>query len=197
MNTIVTSSIRRAPRHRLAQRLPHLECAEADFPRRAAALTQQSTGGPGRGTGSTGAGRRERVAEFGIAGQAAPRAPDQRDQAGASIGAAQPVRRATQGWRRMLSRCRWIRRRHRLLGLAGHRLGPEFHKAQRRCCSERPATTVAVVSDTIDDEPPDHGAATAGSTLDNDAADAPVNRRQRCVVNTIVISSSPIGTRRP
>ncbi len=88
--------VRRAPRHRLGQRLPHLKCAQADFPGRAAPLTQQSTGGPGRGAGPALAGRREWVAEVGIAGQAAPGPPDQCDQAGTLIGAAQPLRRSTQ-----------------------------------------------------------------------------------------------------
>jgi len=96
VKTIVTSSSP-APRHRLGQRLPHLKRAQAHFPGRAAALTQQATGGPGSGTGPTVAGRRERVTEVRVAWQATPSAPNQRDQPRTLIRAAQPPRRTAQG----------------------------------------------------------------------------------------------------
>jgi hypothetical protein len=84
----------------------------------------------------------------------------------------------------VLSCNRRIRRGHRLLGLAGRLLGPEFHNAHSRWCSERPATSVRVVCDTPWDEPPDHGAATAVSTVGNASRGTPGNRRQH-VLSTL------------
>src|ERR1700691_173368 len=91
----------------------------------------------------------------------------------------------------MLSRTRRIRRGHRLLGLAGRRVGPEFHNAQGRWCPERPTTTVIVVSDTIWLEPPDHGVTTPVSTLDNNAPRRAPRSWTTSVVNIIVDASSP------
>ena len=85
----------RTPGHRLGQGLPDLQRTETDLPRRATAFTQQAAGGPGCSARATLAGRRQWVAEIGVARQKPARTPDQSDHTRALIGAAQPLRRTT------------------------------------------------------------------------------------------------------
>ena len=82
--------IGRAPRQPLGQGLPHLQAGEAHLARRGVTVGKQPVGRARSGARTALTGRRQRVAEVGIAGQRAAGATDERDQAGTAIGVLEP-----------------------------------------------------------------------------------------------------------